>query len=93
MSGRMPFRWDDELRRADRPAASRRVRAGASSRRWFDVDPCYVFHIVNAWDTGSGDGDVVFLDAGRHASMWRGSADTSSRAYSTDGVRSRAPAR
>ena len=74
MSGSMPFRWDDDYGARIGLLHRERARLGEQPQ-WFDVDPCYVFHIVNAWDTGGGDGDVVFLDAGRHASMWRSGAD------------------
>ena len=39
--------------------------------RWFDVDPCFVFHPMNAYV----DGSQVVCDVGRHASMWRDSMD------------------
>ena len=39
--------------------------------RWFDVDPCYVFHPLNAY----ADGSTVVCDVGRHESMWRTSMD------------------
>ena len=34
--------------------------------RWFDVDPCYVFHPMNAYD----DGDSIVLDVVRHPKMF-----------------------
>ncbi|EKF25703.1 retinal pigment epithelial membrane family protein [Mycolicibacterium hassiacum DSM 44199] len=34
--------------------------------RWFDVEPCYVFHPLNAYD----DGDTVVLDVVRHPKMF-----------------------
>jgi carotenoid cleavage dioxygenase len=34
--------------------------------RWFDVEPCYVFHPLNAFD----DGDRVVLDVIRHPKMF-----------------------
>ncbi len=34
--------------------------------RWFEVDPCYVFHPMNAFD----DGDTVVVDVPRHATMF-----------------------
>lgn len=59
-----PFAWDDEY-----PA-----RLGLLSRedgndavRWFDIDPCYVFHPMNAYD----DGDSVVLDVVRYDDMFR----------------------
>ena len=62
--GEPPLRWSDEYG----------ARVGVMPRggsdgdvRWFDVDPCYVFHPSNAWT----DGTKVVCDVGRHASMWR----------------------
>jgi carotenoid cleavage dioxygenase len=59
-----PFAWDD-----DYPA-----RLGVLSRepgndvvRWFDIDPCYVFHPMNAYD----DGDSIVLDVVRYDDMFR----------------------
>jgi carotenoid cleavage dioxygenase-like enzyme len=37
--------------------------------RWFDIDPCYVFHVVNSYDVG----DSLVLQAVRYPSLWRGS--------------------
>jgi carotenoid cleavage dioxygenase len=39
---------------------------GARDVRWFDVDPCYVFHTLNAYD----DGDTVVVDLVRHPTMF-----------------------
>lgn len=65
MSGAMPYRWDDGygarfgvLRRDDPFGAV----------RWFDVDPCYVFHVVNSFDTPTG---AIVLQAVRYPSLWR----------------------
>ena len=45
----------------------RRHAAGRERRStWFEVEPCYVFHTVNAYD----DGDTVVLDVVRHAEMF-----------------------
>jgi carotenoid cleavage dioxygenase len=38
-----------------------------SDLSWFDVDPCYVYHPVNAYD----DGERTVLDVVRHASTMR----------------------
>jgi carotenoid cleavage dioxygenase len=58
-----PYRWNP-----DYPA-----RIGAFSRdgdgsdiRWYDVEPCYVFHPLNAYD----DGDDIVLDIARHPKMF-----------------------
>ncbi len=62
-NGRMPYRWDPRY-----PA-----RVGVMSReggsedvRWFDVEPCYVFHPMNAYD----EGETVVLDVVRHPKMF-----------------------
>ena len=34
--------------------------------RWFEIDPCYVFHPMNAFD----DGDTVVIDLVRHPKMF-----------------------
>jgi carotenoid cleavage dioxygenase len=61
-----PYRWFD-----DYPA-----RVGLLPRHgdttevvWHEVDPCYVFHTMNAYDIEDGDG--IVLDVSRHDSMFR----------------------
>jgi carotenoid cleavage dioxygenase len=59
----MPFRWD--------PEGSTRVgvldRGGdGSAISWVDTDPCYVFHIMNAFD----EGPSVVLDVCRYDEMF-----------------------
>ncbi|MEO1056050.1 MAG: carotenoid oxygenase family protein [Actinomycetota bacterium] len=68
MQGGMPIRWSD-----DYPA-----RFGVMPRegtdadvQWFDVDPCYVFHTLNAYD----DGDDVVVHGCRLQEIWRTSSD------------------
>lgn len=60
---RLPYRWEPEY-----PA-----RVGVMERQgdgsdvsWFDVEPCYVFHPLNAFD----DGDRIVLDVVRHPRMF-----------------------
>jgi carotenoid cleavage oxygenase len=59
-----PYTWNP-----DYPA-----RVGVMSRdgdgsdvRWFDVEPCYVYHPLNAYDDGS---DRIVLDVVRHPQMF-----------------------
>jgi carotenoid cleavage dioxygenase len=59
----LPYRWD--------PSYPARVgvmprAGGAADVRWFDVEPCYVFHPLNAYD----DGDSIVLDVVRHPKMF-----------------------
>ena len=70
----MPYRWDDNYG----------ARLGVLRRddpfgevRWFDIDPCYVFHVANAYD----DGDSIVLQAIRYPELWRGTSG-----FETDGV-------
>jgi carotenoid cleavage dioxygenase-like enzyme len=64
--GGMPYRWDDDygarfgvLRRDD----------PFGEIRWFEIDPCYVFHVANAHDDPSGN--LVVLQAIRYPELWR----------------------
>jgi len=73
ISGGMPFGWNPGYGARIGLLHRDRARQGEQPR-WFDVDLCYVFHIMNAWDDGA-EGRYVWLDAGRHASMWEGGSD------------------
>lgn len=60
----MPFRWDDDYG----------ARLGVLRRddpfgdvRWFEIDPCYVFHVANAHDTANG----LVVQAVRYPELWR----------------------
>jgi len=62
----MPYRWDDDYG----------ARLGVLRRddpfgevRWFEIDPCYVFHVANAHD--SDDGKSIVLQAIRYHELWR----------------------
>jgi carotenoid cleavage dioxygenase-like enzyme len=72
--GDMPYRWDDNYG----------ARLGVLRRddpygevRWFEIDPCYVFHVANAYDRGNS----IVLQAIRYPELWR---DTGG--FETDGV-------
>jgi carotenoid cleavage oxygenase len=58
-----PYRWDDTY-----PARVGVFRRDGDGRdvRWFDVEPCYVFHPLNAYE----DGDTIVLDVVRHPRMF-----------------------
>jgi carotenoid cleavage dioxygenase-like enzyme len=62
--GDMPYRWDDNYG----------ARLGVLRRddpygevRWFEIDPCYVFHVANAYDSGNS----IVLQAVRYPELWR----------------------
>jgi carotenoid cleavage dioxygenase-like enzyme len=66
--GSMPFRWDD----AYGARLGVMPRNGDGPVRWFDVDPCYVFHVGNAHEDEQGR---VVLDGARYrpadfAAVW-----------------------
>lgn len=80
----MPFRWDDNygarlgvLRRDDPYGAI----------RWFDIDPCYVFHVANAFDVATADGNSIVLQAVRYPELWRNNENWNSNGgFGTEGV-------
>jgi carotenoid cleavage dioxygenase-like enzyme len=62
----MPFEWD--------PSAGARlgvmpIGSTGADVRWFEIEPCYVFHPLNAYD----DGDTVVVDVVRYRSMFASS--------------------
>ena len=66
MKGEMPIHWGN-----DYPA-----RLGVMPRdgsdadvTWYDIDPCYVFHPMNAYE----DGDRIVIDVARLDHIWRDS--------------------
>jgi len=72
----LPYRWDDDYG----------ARLGVLRRddpygpvRWLDIDPCYVFHIANAYDMRSANENSVVLEVVRYPEIWRDSSK-----FSTD---------
>jgi carotenoid cleavage dioxygenase len=66
MQGTMPYRWSDDY--------GARVgimpRGGKSADvRWFEVEPCYVFHPFNAFAEGA----TITVDVARYPHLWRDS--------------------
>ncbi|WP_067483121.1 carotenoid oxygenase family protein [Actinomadura hibisca] len=85
--GGMPYRWDDGYG----------ARVGVMPRaggpvRWFEVDPCYVFHVGNAYEDAAGR---IVLDGARYrpadfAAIWGdvgGSADPAAGAAASGTAR------
>ena len=65
----MPFRWSDRY-----PARLGVMPRAGGPVRWFDIDPCYVFHVGNAYEDERGR---IVLDAVRYApehfaALWSG---------------------
>jgi carotenoid cleavage dioxygenase len=59
-----PYAWDPEY--PARVGVMRRDSDG-SDVRWLDVEPCYVYHPLNAFDDGA---DRIVLDVVRHPKMF-----------------------
>jgi carotenoid cleavage dioxygenase len=67
----MPYTWDPGY--GARLGVLRRDDPHGQVR-WFDIDPCYVFHVPNAYD----DGDRIVVSIIRYPELWR---SDSSEAY------------
>jgi len=64
LKGAMPFHWSDDYT----PRIGVMPRTGGNADvKWFEVDPCFVFHTLNAWD----EGNTVVLDACHNTEVWR----------------------
>jgi carotenoid cleavage dioxygenase len=61
--GRFPYRWSDDYgaRLGVLPKGGR-----GEETRWLEIDPCYVFHPMNAFERG---GEIV-LDVARYETLW-----------------------
>ncbi|MEZ5375593.1 MAG: carotenoid oxygenase family protein [Acidimicrobiales bacterium] len=69
MKGGMPYRWDDDY--AARVGVMPRGGTG-NDVRWFDVDPCYVFHPMNSFEQSTaGGGTSIVVDTARYPDLWR----------------------
>jgi carotenoid cleavage dioxygenase len=74
LQGTMPYAWSETY--GARLGVMPRGGRGADVR-WFEIEPCYVFHPMNAFD----DGDAVVLDVARYPHMWRKDATDFSAAH------------
>tara|TARA_R110000823_G_scaffold47903_4_gene121791 strand:+ start:7821 stop:9254 length:1434 start_codon:yes stop_codon:yes gene_type:complete len=59
----LPFKWDDSA--PCRVGVMPRTGSNADVR-WFDIPPCFVFHIMNSFERG----DEVIVDAARYDHLW-----------------------
>ena len=62
-NGDFPYRWNP--RYPARLGVMPR-QGGNTDVRWFDIEPCYVFHTLNAYD----DNNSIVLDVVRHPKMF-----------------------
>src|SRR3984957_14572027 len=74
---RMPYRWD-----ANYPARIGVMprEGGNADVRWFEIEPCYVYHPLNAYSEVRNGSEVLVLDVVRYQRMFdrdrRGPGDT-----------------
>ena len=61
---RFPYGWSDDY--GARLGVMPRGGTNADVR-WFEIEPCYVFHPLNAYD----DGERLVVDVARYAELWR----------------------
>ena len=68
LAGKLPFHWSDRY-----PARIGVMPRGGRNAdvRWFEIEPCYVFHGLNAYDQG----DRVIFDVCRLIDLWRDGSD------------------
>jgi carotenoid cleavage dioxygenase-like enzyme len=71
---RFPYAWSDDYgaRLGVMPRGG-----GADQVRWMEIDPCYVFHPLNAHEV---DGRIV-LDVARYPELWREASERFQSAY------------
>lgn len=64
----LPYRWDPEYppRVGLLPRDGQTRDEHRNNVQWFEVNPCYVFHTLNAYDQG----DTVVVDVVRHERMF-----------------------
>jgi carotenoid cleavage dioxygenase len=64
--GTMPFAWSDEYgaRLGIIPRG-----AGPEALRWVDIEPCYVYHVANAFEETDG---TIVIDVAWYRELWRG---------------------
>ena len=75
--GSLPFCWSDSYgaRLGIFPRSG-----GIDQLRWVEVEPCYVYHVANAFETPDG---TIALDVARYEDHFRGGAPTHSYSFDT----------
>jgi carotenoid cleavage dioxygenase len=74
LSGTMPFSWSEDY--GTRVGVMPRGGTG-DEVRWFEIEPCYVFHPLNAYENGN----KLIVDVARYDELWRTNAGKFDPAY------------
>ena len=61
----LPFRWNDGYG----ARLGVMARSGEGGVRWFEIDPCFVFHVMNAYENPF-EPDRIVLDVARYGKLW-----------------------
>jgi carotenoid cleavage dioxygenase len=72
----MPYRWRDDYgarigvmpRGGAGGPGTVRGPGGAGAIRWYEIEPCYVFHPLNAYEA---EGGRLVVEVARYESLWR----------------------
>ncbi len=74
IQGTMPYRWDNDYgaRVGVMPRSTDEQITSGADVQWFEVEPCYVFHPMNAYVD---DDDRVVVDTARYPKLWDGSSE------------------
>jgi carotenoid cleavage oxygenase len=71
-SDRIPYAWNPNYpaRIGVMPRDTGGNHAGKDTVRWFDIEPCYVYHPLNAYSEMRDGAEVLVLDVVRYARMF-----------------------
>lgn len=71
-SDRMPYAWNPRYpaRIGVTPRDGGGSNAGKDAIRWFDIEPCYVYHPLNAYSETRDGAEVLVLDVVRYDRMF-----------------------
>ncbi|AKN18184.1 dioxygenase [Mycobacterium haemophilum DSM 44634] len=68
----LPYAWNPDYpaRIGVMPREGRGSNAGKDAIRWFDIEPCYVYHPLNAYSEARAGAEVLVLDVVRYPRMF-----------------------
>ena len=71
-SSGLPYAWNNDYpaRIGVMPRDAGANNAGKASVRWFDIEPCYVYHPLNAYSEIREGAEVLVLDVVRYSRMF-----------------------
>lgn len=67
---RMPYSWKDDYPARIGVMPRESDGTGKAAVRWFDIEPCYVYHPLNAYSEQRDGAEVLVLDVVRYSRMF-----------------------